>query len=156
MEKRRHPWAPVELTRSSWRAERRSRDTRSTRCSWRSPIGLLLTAIAFDIVYLISDTPHWAEDVLVSIAAGVIGGLAAAIPGWIDWFGIPRGTRAKRVGLIHGVGNVVVLGLFILSWFLRRGSVSAPATQAVVAGLLAGVSWRSPAGWAASWWVGSA
>ncbi len=90
------------------------------------PIGLLLTAIAFDIVYLISDKPHWARMSWYLIAAGVIGGLAAAIPGWIDWLAIPRGTRAKRVGLIHGIGNVVVLGVFILSWFLRRGSVSAP------------------------------
>lgn len=102
------------------------------------PIGLLLTAIAFDIVYLISDKPHWARMSWYLIAAGVIGGLAAAIPGWIDWLAIPRGTRAKRVGLIHGIGNVVVLGVFILSWFLRRGSVSAPPTEAVIAGLLGG------------------
>ena len=56
------------------------------------------------------------------IVAGVIGGLAAAPLGWIDWFAIPGGTRAKSIGLWHGVGNVVVLVLFVVSWFLRRAT----------------------------------
>ena len=39
---------------------------------------------------------------------------------------IPGGTRAKRIGLLHGGGNVVVLLLFVLSWFLRRDLPTAP------------------------------
>ena len=54
------------------------------------------------------------------IAAGIVGGAIAAPPGWIDWFAIPTGTRAKSVGLTHGLGNVLVLVLFIVSWWLRR------------------------------------
>jgi uncharacterized membrane protein len=38
-----------------------------------------------------------------------------------DWLAIPAGTRAKRIGALHGVGNVVVVALFALSWLLRRG-----------------------------------
>ncbi len=60
------------------------------------------------------------------IAAGIIGGLLAALPGWIDWFAIPSGTRAKSVGLIHGLGNVLVLLLFIGSWWLRRDAPQRP------------------------------
>ncbi len=56
------------------------------------------------------------------IAAGIIGGAIAAPPGWIDWFAIPSGTRAKSVGLTHGLGNVLVLVLFFVSWWLRRDS----------------------------------
>jgi hypothetical protein len=44
----------------------------------------------------------------------------AAPFGWIDWFAIPRGTRAKSIGLGHGIGNVIVLLLFVSSWFVRR------------------------------------
>ena len=58
------------------------------------------------------------------IAAGIIGGAFAAPPGWIDWFAIPSGTRAKSVGLTHGLGNVLVLVLFIISWWLRRNSTN--------------------------------
>jgi 4-amino-4-deoxy-L-arabinose transferase-like glycosyltransferase len=71
------------------------------------------------------------------IGAGVLGGLAAAVFGWLDWVAIPRGTRAKRIGLWHGGGNVVVLALFILSWLLRRDNPEAPPTGAIVAGLMA-------------------
>src|SRR3982751_2194760 len=99
------------------------------------PLGLLATAVIFDIIYLLSDHAQWTVAAYYMIGAGVIGGLAAAVPGWLDWFAIPRGTRAKRIGLWHGAGNVAVLGLFIVSWVLRRGSPELPPTGAIVAGL---------------------
>jgi uncharacterized membrane protein len=102
------------------------------------PLGLLATAIVFDIIYLVSNNSQWTEIAYYMIAAGIIGGLAAAPFGWIDWFGIPGGTRAKRVGLLHGVGNMIVLALFITSWLLRRGTVDVPPTEAIVAALAGG------------------
>jgi uncharacterized membrane protein len=66
------------------------------------------------------------------IAAGIIGGLVAAPFGWIDWFAIPRRTRARSVGLWHGVGNVVVLLLFAASWLLRRDVPERPEAIAFV------------------------
>jgi uncharacterized membrane protein len=101
------------------------------------PLGLLATAVIFDIIYLVSNSPQWTVAAYYMIGAGIIGGLAAAVPGWLDWFGIPGGTRAKRIGLWHGVGNVVVLLLFILSWVLRRDNPQLPPTGAIVAGLCA-------------------
>jgi uncharacterized membrane protein len=100
------------------------------------PLGLLATAVIFDIIYLISDKNQWTLVSYYLIGAGVIGGAAAAVPGWIDWLAIPVGTRAKRIGLLHGVGNVVVLALFILSWLLRRGTPEVPPTGAIVASLV--------------------
>jgi uncharacterized membrane protein len=100
------------------------------------PLGLLTTAVVFDIVGLITGEPRWYELAYYLIAAGVIGGLAAALAGWIDWAAIPARTRAKRIGLIHGVGNVIVVGLFIVSWLLRRGAPAPPPTEAVVASVV--------------------
>lgn len=100
------------------------------------PLGLLATAVIFDIVYLVSGNPQWTVVAYYMIGAGVIGGLAAAVFGWLDWIAIPGGTRAKRIGLWHGAGNVVVVALFILSWVLRRESPIEPPTGAIVAGLL--------------------
>jgi uncharacterized membrane protein len=54
-----------------------------------------------------------------NIAVGIVGGLLAAIFGVIDWLAIPSDTRAKRLGLWHGVGNVVIVLLFIVSWWMR-------------------------------------
>jgi uncharacterized membrane protein len=105
------------------------------------PLGLLATAVVFDVIFLVTDDPTWAQAAYYMIGAGVVTGLAAAVPGTVDWLAIPRGTRAKRVGLLHGVGNVIVVALFALSWFLRRENPTLPPTEAVVAGLLgAGIS----------------
>ena len=105
------------------------------------PLGLLATAVVFDVISLVTGTPVWARTAFYMIGAGVVTGLAAAIPGTVDWLAIPRGTRAKRIGLIHGVGNVIVVALFALSWYLRRDQPADPPTGAVVAGLLgAGLS----------------
>ena len=105
------------------------------------PLGLLATAVVFDVIFAVTDDPTWAQASYYMIGAGVITGLVAAVPGAVDWLAIPRGTRAKRIGLIHGAGNVVVVALFALSWYLRRDNPTLPPTDAVVAGLLgAGVS----------------
>jgi uncharacterized membrane protein len=100
------------------------------------PLGLLATAVIFDIVYLVSSNSQWTLAAYYMVGAGVIGGLAAAVFGWLDWFAIPSGTRAKQIGLLHGVGNVIVLALFILSWVLRRDNPEVPPTGAIVAGLV--------------------
>lgn len=80
------------------------------------------------------------------IAAGVIGGLLATVFGLVDWFAIPDNTRAKRIGLYHGGLNVVVVLLFIASWFLRRSNDGIPAAAALVLSFLA-VALALVAGW---------
>ena len=96
------------------------------------PLGLLATAVIFDVIALTTGNGAWLGMAFYLIAAGVIGGLAAAVFGLIDWLAIPPGTRAKAIGLWHGVGNVVVVALFAVSWFLRRGSPNSPATLALI------------------------
>jgi uncharacterized membrane protein len=110
------------------------------------PLGLLATAVVFDVIYLVTNVPVWTRVAFFMIGAGVLTGLVAAIPGAIDWYAIPRGTRAKRIGLYHGVGNVIVVALFALSWFMRRENPASPPTEAVVAGLF-GVALALVTGW---------
>jgi uncharacterized membrane protein len=110
------------------------------------PFGLLVTAIIFDIIHLASGDSRWAEVSWYMIGAGLIGGLVAAVPGWIDWFAIPRNTRAKRIGLIHGLGNVAVLVLFAVNWLLRRDAPGAPPVEAIVVGFV-GAGIMTVTGW---------
>jgi uncharacterized membrane protein len=83
------------------------------------PLGLLTTSVIFDVVHLLTGNGKWSEISFWMMAAGIIGGLVAAVFGLIDWLAIPSGTRAKAVGMWHGRTNVVMMTLFIVSWLLR-------------------------------------
>jgi uncharacterized membrane protein len=104
------------------------------------PLGLLATAVVFDIVRLIVGRSGFAVASYYMIAAGVLSGVVAAVFGAIDYLAIPGGTRAKRVGLLHGAGNVVVVVLFAVSWLLREGQPRhAPTAAAFILALLGGL-----------------
>jgi uncharacterized membrane protein len=116
------------------------------------PFGLLAVSVIFDIIYLAwSNNPTMIVVSYWMIVAGIIGGLVAAPFGLIDYLAIPSGTRAKSVGLLHGLGNVVVLLLFAGSWWLRYSSsgpydVHIPGTLALVMSF-AGVVLAAVTGW---------
>lgn len=101
------------------------------------PVGLLVTAVVFDIIYLITDRSGFAVASGYMIGAGIIGGLLAAPFGWIDWFKIPADTRAKNIGLVHGLANIVVVVLFAVSWLLRFRADWEPTTIALVCSFVA-------------------
>ena len=94
------------------------------------PLGLLSTSVIFDGIWTVTRKPRMGEASFWMLVAGLVGGAVAAPFGWWDWAFIPRKTRAKRIGLLHGVGNVVVLGLFAASGLLRRPDQNNPSLAA--------------------------
>jgi uncharacterized membrane protein len=111
------------------------------------PLGLLSTAVIFDILFLVTDRNGFATAAAYAIAGGVIGGLVAAVFGLIDWLAVPTGTRARRVGLWHGLGNVVLVALFAVSWLFRVGEEAwRPNAAALVFGF-AGIALGMVAAW---------
>lgn len=111
------------------------------------PLGLLSTGLVFDLLYVIRDTNEFALVAFWMIAAGIIGGLLAAAFGFLDWLAIPGGTRAKSVGLMHGIGNVVVVTCFLVALLLRwNDPAHIPLGLSIVlelvgAGLALGTAW---------------
>ncbi|HEX8560777.1 MAG TPA: DUF2231 domain-containing protein [Pyrinomonadaceae bacterium] len=108
------------------------------------PFGLLATSVIFDVIRLFVDTPSTADTLSTvafwMIVSGLVGGLVASPFGLIDYLAIPQGTRARSVGLLHGVGNLFVMALFALSLWLRYGAGGAahrPTTAALAASLVA-------------------
>jgi uncharacterized membrane protein len=95
------------------------------------PLGLLATSLIFDIIHLSTGNARWADISYWMLASGIIGGLIAAVPGVIDLLHIPRGTRASRIGTCHGVGNILVVALFAVSWLLRRDAPGNPGSLPV-------------------------
>jgi uncharacterized membrane protein len=102
------------------------------------PLGLLVTSVVFDVIHLVTNDPMFATVSYWMIAAGLIGGVLAAIFGLIDWLNIPADTRAKAIGLWHGRGNAAVLVLFAVSWYMRRDDPAhIPSTVAFIFSLVA-------------------
>jgi uncharacterized membrane protein len=83
------------------------------------PLGLSAASLGFDVGYLTTGNSEFVTVSFWLISAGILGGLLSAIFGAIDWWAIPSHTRAKTIGLWHGGGNVVVVLLFVWSWWLR-------------------------------------
>jgi len=100
------------------------------------PLGLLGMAVIFDLISLWTKNMHWTEVAFYMIGAGIVTGLLAALFGAIDWFAIPNNTRAKRVGTVHGVGNVVVVLLFAVSFYVRWQNPIAVSDLAYVCSFL--------------------
>ena len=95
------------------------------------PAGLFIAAVTFDALAFATNTATLATVAYWNLAAGVVGGLIAAAFGLIDWFQIPAGTRAKRIGLMHGGTNVVVVAAFALAWWIRSDTPDLRPTQTV-------------------------
>ncbi|MFD6140546.1 DUF2231 domain-containing protein [Promicromonospora sp. NPDC060271] len=102
------------------------------------PLGLFAMAVAFDVVGMVTHDGRLAFASYLMIVVAVVTGLVASVFGLIDYLAIPIGTRAKRVALLHGAGNVVMLVLFMGSALLRAGSYdNVPGTLAFLLALVA-------------------
>jgi len=110
------------------------------------PLGVLATSVILDIVYLVAKHDAWTEASYHIIPVGVLGGLAAAVFGLVDWLAVPSGTRARSIGAWHGGGNVIVVALFAISWWLRRSTPSAPGAGALTLAFI-GVALALVTGW---------
>jgi uncharacterized membrane protein len=81
------------------------------------PIGLWVAALVFDIVHAFTGNPLWRTLAFWNIAGGIVGALAAAVPGLIDYSEMQG--RARRIANYHMIMNFGVTGLFAVNWLLR-------------------------------------
>ncbi len=102
------------------------------------PLGLLAMAVVFDLLAIGLAQPYWSEIAFWMIGAGIVTGLIAAPFGFVDWAAIPSGTRAKRIGALHGLGNILVLLLFAASWYARRAVPPSPNALALSMSFIGG------------------
>lgn len=96
------------------------------------PLGVLAMSLVFDLIALVVESTKLHEAAFFMIAAGTISGLLAAAFGLIDFLAIPAATRARRIGAMHGIGNVVAMEIFATSWWLRRGDPAHPEMLPIV------------------------
>ncbi len=111
------------------------------------PVALFVTAFIFDVIALFSDNGTYSQVGFWCITVGLIGAVLAALTGAADWSKIPANTRAKSIGIRHGLLNSVVLVLFLISWTLRidtdehRVSAVLVMVELVAIGLAGAAAW---------------
>ena len=81
------------------------------------PIGLWIAALAFDILYAATSNPLWRTLAFWNIAAGIIGALLAAVPGFVDYLALAG--RARRIATFHMLLNLGAVALFAVNWYVR-------------------------------------
>ena len=111
------------------------------------PVGLLVTAVLFDVVDTVGGPDFLGEVAYWNITVGLVGGLLAAAAGTFDLLAIPAGTRAKRVGLTHAAANLAVILLFAAVWAVRLNADSRAAGGALIAIELVAVAILGVSAW---------
>lgn len=96
------------------------------------PLGLLGTSFLFDLAWIVLGRNALAVDAYWIMVAGVVGAAIASIFGAMTWKKIPIGTLARKLGALHGIGNLVVTTLFVASVIVRRHDPAHPHPVALM------------------------
>src|SRR5882672_6801265 len=102
------------------------------------PIACYAAACAAYVAYALGAEAFWFRLAVYANVAGVMSGVLAALPGFLDWaIGIPSDTPAKSTGLLHMSFNVVALFAFtadaILQWPQRLALVPVVGNSVMLA-----------------------
>lgn len=88
------------------------------------PIGLWIFSLICDLFSFVPNaSENWATVAFFTMAGGVIGAFAAAVPGIIDMLSRPAGV--KRIAVTHMSINLVVIVLYLANlWQRSHGDMS--------------------------------
>lgn len=104
------------------------------------PVASYTGTLAAFAVYAANGRPFWLNLAIALNVVGVCTAALAALPGLVDWaFGIPRGSAAKRPGLVHAGLNVAALGLFLATVASYGNHWNGPATSATLGLVLSAI-----------------
>ncbi|MDQ2855303.1 MAG: DUF2231 domain-containing protein [Acidobacteriota bacterium] len=82
------------------------------------PIGLWTTSFVVDVIFYFYRNPSLMLISKVTLAAGIVGGLAAAVPGIIDWLAI-KNPKVKSIADWHARLNIIAVIVFAISLYFR-------------------------------------
>jgi len=83
------------------------------------PIALWIFSLASDLIYLFGfGGPVWKDIALYTMVGGIVGGVAAALPGYVDYRSLSDPVIA-RVAQMHMIINVALIILFTIDAGLR-------------------------------------
>jgi uncharacterized membrane protein len=114
------------------------------------PIGLLVWSFVADLIYLGTDKDStWYDISFYSGIAGIVTALVAALPGFVDYLTLAKGTNVNDMALLHMGSNLLVVGLFVAAAALQwdYAALDGSSLTAVVALHAGGTAFLTLAGW---------
>ncbi len=85
-------------------------------------IGCWVLSFAADLICLATGAAQpWQTVAYYAMIGGIVGALAAAVPGLVDLLSLPPGP-IKKTALTHMGINLVVVALFVCNAFMRSGN----------------------------------
>ena len=98
------------------------------------PFAFLIGALLFDAAGWWFAHPTWTFSGYHLVELGLLAGLAAAVPGTLDFFmRVPPDSSGRLRGRNHGIANVCALVFFASAWWLRRQHGLSPTPLALEA-----------------------
>jgi uncharacterized membrane protein len=112
------------------------------------PIALWVFSLVADVIYLWRGNPVWRDWIaFYTLLGGIIGGVLAAVPGFIDWLSL-KDREVVKIANWHARLNVIALLIFVAGFYLRTrsgaglvgGSYTIPFALSVVGVILITIS----------------
>jgi uncharacterized membrane protein len=108
------------------------------------PIGLWIFSLVCDLFHAGgSANPAWTTVAFYCMGGGIVGALAAALPGLIDLLSLPAGPR--KTAVMHMAINLTVVALYVINFWMRMQAPGNPGKlvwlSLISVGLLAISGW---------------
>jgi uncharacterized membrane protein len=108
------------------------------------PIGLWIFSLVCDLFHAGgSANPAWTTVAYYCMGGGILGALAAALPGLIDLLSLPAGPRGTAIK--HMAINLTVVALYVINFWMRMDPPHTPGKlvwlSLISVGLLAISGW---------------
>jgi len=87
------------------------------------PSALLPMTFAFDVISRLFGDATFVRAAFYDICAGLLLALPAVVTGLVDYLPMVPGSRKRRLGTRHLIGQVTAVTLFLLSFVFRLGHV---------------------------------
>ena len=109
------------------------------------PVGLWVFALVSDLIVISTATPEiWYTVSFLAIIGGLIGAIAAAVPGLIDLVWL-RKAPVRKLAFAHMGINLAIVALFAINAWIRRNGVDSMALPLALS--VAGVALLVISGW---------
>lgn len=93
------------------------------------PSALLPISFLFDLMSFFIDGAALAKASFYCLAVGLVFVVPSMLTGFLDYFGMPKGSEQKKMATTHWIINTLASGVLLVSLLLRLTDLDAPRSE---------------------------